>query len=68
MNSAWKMSRPNRKPNVYSTRRSIHIGKPRSAVTVAAVMIPVASPAIQCTVLPTPCFQSGLVNSSCVPD
>ena len=33
----------------------------------AAVMMPVASPATQWTVEPTPCFHRGLMNSSCSP-
>jgi hypothetical protein len=36
-------------------------------VTAAARMMPVASPAAQWTVLPTPCFQSGAVKRSCSP-
>jgi hypothetical protein len=67
MKSAWKMNRPKAKPAVYSTIRSIHIGNPRAAVMTAAVMMPVASPATQWTVEPTPCFHRGLMNSSCSP-
>jgi hypothetical protein len=47
MNSDWKISRPNAKPAAYSTMKSIHIGRPSAAVTAAARMIPVASPATQ---------------------
>ncbi len=67
MNSDWKMNRPKEKPAAYSTMKSIHIGKPSSPVIAAAAMMPLASPAMQCTVEPTPCFQSGRTNSSCVP-
>ena len=67
MKNAWKMNSPNAKPAAYSTMRSIHIGKPMSAVTVAARMIPVASPATQWIVDPRPCFQSGATKRSCVP-
>src|SRR5882724_8202478 len=61
------MKRPKAKPAAYSTIKSIHMGKPSVAVMAAAAMIPVASPATQCTVEPTPCFHRGLMNSSCVP-
>jgi hypothetical protein len=37
------------------------------AVIAAATMIPVASPAQQCIVEPTLCFQSGATNASWVP-
>ena len=67
MNSAWKISRPNKNPAVYSMIRSNHIGRPISATATAATMMPVASPATQCTVEPTPCFHSGLMNSSWPP-
>ena len=67
MNRDWKMKRPNENPATYSTIRSIHIGRPMSAVTAAARMIPVASPATQWMVLPIPCFHSGDVNCSCSP-
>ena len=67
MNSDWKMKRPNAKPAAYSTMKSIHIGRPRAAVIAAAAMIPVASPAMQWTVEPMPCFQSGRMNSAWVP-
>jgi NADH-quinone oxidoreductase subunit I len=43
----WKMKRPKAKPAKYSTIRSCHIGRPRVAVTTAAKMTPVASPATQ---------------------
>ena len=67
MNNAWKIRRPNRKPPMYSTIRSAHIGRPTSVATTAASMIPVASPATQWTVEPTLCFHSGLMNSSWPP-
>ena len=67
MNSDWKMKRPKAKPARYSTIRSSHMGRPSAAVIAAARMMPVASPATQWMVEPTPCFQSGLVNSSCSP-
>lgn len=67
MNSDWKMKSPNANPAMYSTMKSIHMGNPSAAVIAAAVMIPVASPAMQWTVEPTPCFQSGLTNSPWVP-
>lgn len=64
MNRAWKMSRPKPNPTAYSTTRSIPIGKPTRAVTVAARMMPVASPATQWMVEPIACFHIGLTNSS----
>ena len=67
MNSDWKIRRPKRNPAMYSTIRSIHIGNPSVAVMTAAKMMPVASPATQWMVLPTPCFHSGRTNSSWVP-
>ena len=67
MNSAWKINNPNAKPATYSTTKSTAIGSPSRPVTVAATMIPVASPARQWMVDPRPCFQSGVVNVSCVP-
>jgi hypothetical protein len=67
MNRAWKMNSPKANPATYSTIRSSHMGRPSKAVMTAAAMMPVASPAMQCTVEPTPCFHSGLTNSSCVP-
>ena len=67
MNSDWKMNNPQAKPVTYSTTRSSHIGRPSEAVMTAARMIPVASPATQWMVLPTPCFHSGEVNCSCSP-
>src|SRR3954469_17797654 len=56
MNSAWKTSKPNPKPAAYSTRRSHFIGNPSAAVMAAAKMMPVASPATQWIVEPTPLF------------
>ena len=47
INKAWKIKSPNAKPKVYSEIVSIHIGKPKDAVTTAATIIPVASPAMQ---------------------
>ena len=47
MNSAWKISSPNPKPNAYSAITSCHIGKPSAVVIAAAAMTPVASPAMQ---------------------
>jgi len=38
------------------------MGRPNMAVMTAARMMPVASPATQWMVLPTPCFQSGAVK------
>ena len=67
MNSDWKMNSPKAKPAAYSTMKSSHIGSPRMAVMAAAAMMAVASPAMQCTVDPTPCFQSGRTKSSCLP-
>jgi hypothetical protein len=67
MNRAWKMNRANAKPAAYSTIRSIHIEKPSAAVMAAARMMPVASPATQCTVELMPCFHSGRTNSSWAP-
>ena len=67
MNSAWKTNSPTENPATYSTIRSIHIGRPSVAVMTAAAMIPVASPATQWIVEPMPCFDSGLMKSSCVP-
>ncbi len=67
MKSDWKMKSPNPKPVRYSTMRSAHIGRPSAAVITAARMIPVASPATQWIVDPTPCFHSGAMNFSCSP-
>jgi len=67
MNSDWKMNKPKAKPAAYSMMRSSHIGKPSAAVTAAARMMPVASPAMQWMVEPTPCFHSGSMNFSCSP-
>src|SRR6266511_3597651 len=43
------------------------IGRPSAAAIVDATMMPVASPATQRMAEPSPCFQSGLINSSWVP-
>ena len=67
MNSDWKMKRPKANPARYSTMRSIHIGRPRLAVITAATMMPVASPATQWIVDPTPCRHNGLMKFSCSP-
>ena len=67
MNSAWKTKSPHRKPQRYSTTRSSHMGSPSEAVTTAARMMPVESPAMQCTVEPMPCFHSGSTKRSCAP-
>ena len=65
MNSAWKMSRPNAKPNTYSAITSCHIGRPSAVVIAAAAMTPVASPAKQWIDEPNACFHKGRTKSSC---
>src|SRR5713226_3582002 len=50
------MKSPNANPAAYSTMRSNHIGNPSVAVMTAARMMPVASPATQWIVEPTPLF------------
>lgn len=56
------------KAKTYSTIKSSYIGSPNAAVTAAAIMMmPVASPATQWIIEPIACFQSGLMNCSCVP-
>ena len=67
MKSDWKMKSPKANPARYSMMRSSHMGKPRVAVTTAARMMPVASPATQWIAEPIPCFHNGRVNSSWVP-
>jgi hypothetical protein len=67
MNRAWNTNSPKAKPATYSTTRSTHMGRPSAAVITAAATMPVASPAMQCTVEPMPCFHSGRMKLSCSP-
>jgi hypothetical protein len=67
LNKAWKISSPKANPARYSTTTSSHIGRPNAEVMTAEAMMPVASPATQWIVEPSPCFQSGRTNCSCPP-
>ena len=59
--SAWKMNNPHTKPATYSSTISQPVGTDSAEAITAAIRMPVASPARQCTSLLTPCFQVALV-------